>query len=439
MARRDESRFYAEMNAVLLQDDAGRPKGFVITTKDISERKRAEDELRRALAENEALLEAIPDLMFIINKEGTYVDFKRADPETLALPPDSIIGKNVRDTGFSPEAEKKIFDRIGEALRTAATTTVEYELETPRGRGVYEARFVKLNEDEVLTVVRDITERKDVEEELRLARDELERRVEERTAELERSNDDLRTFMYIVSHDMRAPLVNLRGFAGELRSSLADIRETVEAALPYLDEEKRAALSTRLRQDVPESLGFIEASVKRMGSFIDGVLKLSRLGRRELEFEALDMEALVRETMDTLRHQLERRGARFNVGPLPGVVADRTSMEQIAGNLLTNAVLYLDPARPGEILVTGGVGDGETVFQVRDNGRGLAPRDLKKIFEPFTRVDETCVPGEGMGLAYARALVGRHGGRVWCESELGVGTTFTFTVPLSLKEGGGHG
>jgi PAS domain S-box-containing protein len=438
MLRKDGSRFHAEMNAALLRDDAGRPKGFVTTTRDVTERKRGEDELRRALAKNEALLEAIPDLMFIINREGTYVDFKRAAPGALALEAESIIGKNVRDTGFSAEAESRILTRLEDTVRTGEPATVEYELDTPLGRGVYEARLVKLNDDEILSVVRDVTERRRAEEELWRAREELERRVEERTAELTRSNEDLRTFMYIVSHDMRAPLVNLKGFAGELRSSLAEVCAQVAEALPQLDHEKRAAVTAALGRDVPEALGFIETSVKRMDDFIGGVLKLSRLGRRELEYETLNMDALVRDTMDTLRHQLEQRRAKFAVGSLPEVEADRTAMEQIVGNLLTNAVLYLDPGRPGEITVTGAVEGGEAVFHVRDNGRGITARDAKKIFEPFARVGDGSVPGEGMGLAYVRSLVGRHGGRVWCESEPGVGTTFTFTVPLHLKGGGSY-
>jgi len=150
-----------------IKDAAGNVTNAVEVTLEITERKRAEEELRRTLAENEALLEAVPDLMFVIDKEGNYVDFKRAEADLFALPPESIVGKNIRDTGFSAADEKEIFARLEETLRSGKTTTAEYTLQTPRGAGAYEARMTKLNDEEVLAVVREITERKEAEEALR--------------------------------------------------------------------------------------------------------------------------------------------------------------------------------------------------------------------------------------------------------------------------------
>jgi PAS domain S-box-containing protein len=150
-----------------VQDEAGNVTSAVEVTLEITERKRAEEALRQTLAENEALLEAVPDLMFVIDKEGNYVDFKRAEADLFALPPESIVGKNVRDTGFSAADEKEIFARLEETLGTGETTTVEYTLQTPRGPGSYEARMTKLNDDKVLVVVREITEHKEAEEALR--------------------------------------------------------------------------------------------------------------------------------------------------------------------------------------------------------------------------------------------------------------------------------
>ena len=140
------------------------------------------------------------------------------------------------------------------------------------------------------------------------------------------------------------------------------------------------------------------------------------------------MLSLVQETVQTLTHQMAQRQARVTVDPLPTVIADRTAMEQIMGNLLANAVAYLKPGCPGEIVVTGERRADVTVFQVRDNGRGIATEDIPKVFEPFRRVGKQDVPGEGMGLAYVHMLVRRHGGEIRCHSTLGVGTTFTFTI-----------
>jgi signal transduction histidine kinase len=158
------------------------------------------------------------------------------------------------------------------------------------------------------------------------------------------------------------------------------------------------------------------------------------LNRGELKLEPIDMNTLVQATLQTLAHQIEGRQVSVTVGSLPTVVADRTSMEQIMGNLLNNVVIYLDPGRPGEIEVTAERDSDETTFRVRDNGCGIAEEDMDKVFAPFRRAGKQDVPGEGVGLAYVQTLVRRHGGRIWCESELGVGTTFTFTISNHLAK-----
>jgi signal transduction histidine kinase len=267
---------------------------------------------------------------------------------------------------------------------------------------------------------------------LQEANDQLELRVKERTADLQAANEELKTFAYIVSHDLRAPLVNIKGFAAELGYSLETVQTAAEAALSHLAPEQQQAVTLALQEDIPEALEFINASVSRMDSLISAILKLSRLGRRELCFEPVDMPALVQATLETLAHQIEQRQVKVTVGSLPPVVADKTSLEQIVGNILSNAVNYLEPGRPGEIELYGERNHHQTIFHIRDNGRGIAAADMNKIFDLFRRAGRQDVPGEGMGLAYVRALVRRHGGQIWCESELQVGTTFHFTISNHL-------
>jgi signal transduction histidine kinase len=263
----------------------------------------------------------------------------------------------------------------------------------------------------------------------------LEQRVAERTAEIQQRNEEIKQFAYIVSHDLRAPLVNLKGFSSELRSALDVIGPAMDTALSHLDEAQRSEVTLALEEDIPEALDFIASSVTRMDEFINAVLKLSRLGRRELQSEPLDMNALVEETLKTLTHQIEERGVRVTVGHLPEVVADRTSMEQIMGNLLNNAIIYLDPDRAGEIDIAAERGEKATTFRVRDNGRGISEEDMSKVFAPFRRAGKQDVSGEGMGLSHVQTLVRRHGGRIWFESEPGVGTTFIFTLSNHLEKG----
>jgi len=254
----------------------------------------------------------------------------------------------------------------------------------------------------IQATVRDITERKRAEEQL-----------QRYAVELEQANEEIKQFAYIVSHDLRSPLVNLKGFSSELRFALDEIQSAMSTALPHLDEEQRQTLTFALEEDAPEALSFIDSSATRMDDFISALLKLSRLGLRELHLEPVDMEAVLQET---LAHQIEEHQGKVTVGPLPEVVADRTSMEQIVGNLLGNAVKYLDPDRPAELEITAERGLDETTFRIRDNGRGIAEDDMDKVFAPFRRVGRQDAPGEGMGLPYVQTLVRRHGGRIWCES-----------------------
>lgn len=270
--------------------------------------------------------------------------------------------------------------------------------------------------------------------ELRQRVGELEATLQRRENELRELREEFRVFTYAVSHDLRSPLINLKGFSAELRSALDAMRSVTEPLLTQMDEADRSAATTVIDQAVPEALGFIESAVADIDQFVSAILKLSRLSRRELRFELVDVEAIVREALGSLVDWVERHRVKVTVGKLPQVVADRLAVEEIVGSVLANAAMYLDADRPGEIEITAERRSGETVFYVRDNGRGIAATDMNKVFAPFRRAGKRNVPGEGMGLVYAQALLRRHRGRIWCESELGAGTTFGFTISDSCRE-----
>jgi PAS domain S-box-containing protein len=240
-------------------------------------------------------------------------------------------------------------------------------------------------------------------------------------ADLRESNEEIQRYAYIVSHDLRAPLVNVMGFTSELEATRVEIRDA-------LDGHPQAE---RLDADLGEALGFIKAAVNRMEGLIAAILKLSREGRRQFTLETLDMTALVRSVADAQRHQAEAAGATVTIADdLPSIVADRLAVEQVFGNLLDNAVKYLDAARPGRITVTArSAGTRGICFSVADNGRGIAERDHARVFELFRRSGAQDRPGEGIGLAHVKALVRSFGGRIEVRSQLGAGTTFDVTLP----------
>jgi signal transduction histidine kinase len=168
---------------------------------------------------------------------------------------------------------------------------------------------------------------------------------------------------------------------------------------------------------------------------LNGILKLSRLGVQDLKQEKVDTAELVGTVLGYLAHQLEERDTVVTIGKLPKVVADRAAMEQIFGNLIDNAVKFLSAGRIGRIDIEAETTHEAVVFHVRDNGRGIAAADLEKIFEIFRRSGRQDIPGEGVGLAYVKTLVRRLGGRIWCESAPGEGSTFSFMIPSSSVKG----
>lgn len=268
----------------------------------------------------------------------------------------------------------------------------------------------------------------------------LEQRVAERTTALrqyavalQQRAEENRQFAYVVSHDLRAPLVNLKGFAAELQAALDEVQPVLTAMLPQFSSEQQQPVQTLLEEEVPESLKFIDAAVTQMDRLISALLKLSRIERRELHPELIDMSALVTATVQKLAEPIARCQAQVTVTDLPEIVADRTAMEEMMQHVLSNAVLYLDPARPGQITVSG-ERDGEiTTLRVQDNGRGIAAEDFEKLFAPFRRIGKSGVPGEGMGMTYVQALARQHGGQVRCESAVGVGTTIVIMLPTSVQ------
>ena len=268
---------------------------------------------------------------------------------------------------------------------------------------------------------------------LRDANANLENAVDERTADLRRANDEIQRFAYIISHDLRAPLVNIMGFTAELEGATRMLGNYVETAHARSADVPEPVLLAA-REDLPEATSFIRSSAQKMDRLINAILRLAREGRRSLNPEPLRMTALVKTVTDSLEHRLGERGATIVVEePLPDLVNDRVALEQLFSNLLENAVKYLDPGRPGRIVVRAKAHGERIVFDVIDNGRGIDPRDHQRIFDLFRRSGAQDQAGEGIGLAHARALAYRLGGTISCTSTLGEGATFSLNLPVAYQ------
>ena len=253
---------------------------------------------------------------------------------------------------------------------------------------------------------------------LAAANGRLEQRVAERTADLQESNAEIQRFAYIVSHDLRAPLVNIMGFTSELERLRADI---------FADA---ATCPSPARGDFDEAIGFIRSSIDKMDRLIKAILLLARQGNRAFAPEPVDMEAMMRSIADGVAHRAQSAEAAVTIGPMPSLVIDRIAVEQVFSNLVDNAVKYLRAGVPGAVDVTAEVLNGRATFRVTDNGRGIDPRDHGRVFELFRRSGPQDRPGDGIGLAHVKTLVRQLGGTIALSSHPGHGSTFAVNLPL---------
>jgi signal transduction histidine kinase len=266
---------------------------------------------------------------------------------------------------------------------------------------------------------------------LRALNEDLEGAVQVRTTDLRRANDEIQRFAYIVSHDLRSPLVNVMGFTAELEAATREINKLIERVETDAPALVTADARLAAREDLPEAIGFIRTSTAKMDRLINAILRLSREGRRPITPEPIDMDALAQGVADTLKHRSDELGATVTLArPLPAITSDRLAVEQVLSNIVENALKYLQPGRPGVIALSGTVGAGRAIFTVADNGRGIDPRDHDRIFDLFRRSGVQDQPGEGIGLAHTRALAYRLGGTISVESALGQGASFHVNLPL---------
>jgi signal transduction histidine kinase len=270
--------------------------------------------------------------------------------------------------------------------------------------------------------------------EVKAANEALEERVAERTADLARANEEVQRFAYIVTHDLRAPLVNIMGFTSELEASLEEIRAYMEKVEPGEDQAETTA-RLAATTDLPEAIGFIRASTRKMDGLINAILKISRDGRRAVKPETVKLADLLGTAVGAVQHQVAERDGEIVVSQdLPTIVSDRLALEQVFGNLLDNAVKYAVPDRPLDIRIEAHQAPGGRVhIDVSDNGRGIADTDLERVFELFRRSGEQNQAGEGIGLAHVRTLVRNLGGDITATSRLGAGSTFRVTLPTDVR------
>ncbi len=269
-------------------------------------------------------------------------------------------------------------------------------------------------------------------QEQRAAAEILEQRVKERTAELEEKKNEMEKFLYVATHDLRTPLVNIQGYSGMLGKYLKELQSALAQAA--LSEELKKKTVELMAESMPEALGYITGGTLKMNQLINALLKVARVGRLIMCPKPLDMTAVIKSVTDTFAFELERTGAALTVEQLPSCTADAVAISQVFANLISNAVKYRDPDRELQITVTGRLKDPATaLYTVANNGFSIPATDLPKIWDLFyssSSQNATGEKGEGIGLTVAKRIISLSGGNIYAESKEGAGAVFFIELPV---------
>ncbi len=366
---------------------------------EIGVRLQVEEALRQSQARNQALLNAIPDLMFRLNHQGIFIDFLGKSNELLMMS-ESIIGATIYQSQLPLELIETIMEAINNALDTRRLQTLEYALPMPNGILHYEARIVASAKDEVVAIVRNITERKETEE----VRQALEREQELRKLQL--------NFFSMASHEFRTPLSTILASAQILKYY------THESS-----EEKRH-----------RSINRIETTAKNMTQLLNDILTINRaeIGKLDINISSINLNHFC---SDLIEEMHLNAGSKYKITftsqcDYPTVCLDEKLLRSVLINLLSNAIKYSPDG--GEIHLGLTCTEHTAIFQIQDHGIGIPLDDQKHLFEVFHRGTNIAnIPGVGLGLTVVKKCLDLQGGKISVKSEVGVGTTFTVTIPVS--------
>lgn len=375
--------------------DFGNKPAILSLFLDITDQKLAQDALFRNESRMRAMFDAIPDMLFELNRDGTILQFVPSAQFEPLVPPAEFLGKKVGEV--VPSVAEQTTFAIARALESGQVNAFEYQLTQGEEVKIFEARIAAVDAETVIAMIRDVSLIKWISAE----REKL-------IAELEAKNAELERFVYTVSHDLKSPLVTIVGFLG------------------YLEEDIRRGNMEDLRKDVER----IYLAAYKMQDLLKDLLELSRIGRTMNPPQTISFEELVKEALELTEGRLQEHGVRASIQPnLPTIRGDHKRLLELTQNLIDNAAKYMgDQAEPKIEIGHDGYENEKPILFVRDNGMGIAPEYFERIFGLFNKLNPNS-EGTGVGLALARRIVEFHGGRLWVESELGKGSTFYFTLP----------
>jgi PAS domain S-box-containing protein len=417
--RKDGSIFYGQYR-VSYFDSSDPSKGIILSLIDITERKRAEEHIG-LLAE---MLDKAPNSIIIHDYAGRIIYANQKTFEMHGYSKDEFMVLRLEEIDTA-ESRKDISTRIEEVI---AKGEISFEVYHNRKDGtafpmlIYLKKIEWAGEPALLSIGTDIRDRKASEHE----RERLLRNVSAK-------NEELESIIYVSSHDLRSPLINIQGYSSELVcicSEMVDI--LTDERIPADIKDK---LSKMLNEEIPGSVDYIISSATKMGILLQGLLRLCRLGRAALTIVEIDVNSMFVDIRAAMQYQIAKAGIKLEVDELPRCFGDAGQVNQVFTNLVDNAIKYRDRDRVGIIHVSGHTKGKMSIYCVEDNGVGISMAYKKKVFEIFHRLNpESAVKGEGLGLTIVQRIVERHNGKVWFESKLGRGSRFFVSLPNKRPE-----
>lgn len=382
------------------------PEGIFILSIDITERKKAEEKLKASEEQFRNSMDNMLEGVQIIDFDWRYIYVNNSMAKHGKYTKEELIGSTVmeRYPGIEKTEIYKVYQRC---FNERVAIHLENEFIFPDGDVAwFELSFLPVPEGIFILSI-DITERKKAEDRIKKMNIELEKRVQKRTAELKKANEELEAFSYSVSHDLRAPLRAIVGFSA------------------ILEEE----YSSKLDDEAKRITGVIRSNTVKMGSLIDDLLTFSRMGRHELVKNNVNSSAMVKEIINGMQSNDTTR-VEWVIHPMKDILADVNMIRQVWINLISNAVKYSGNSPHPKIQLGSFEHENKTVFFIEDNGVGFDQKYENKLFKVFQRLhgsDE--FEGTGIGLAIVEKIIAKHGGTVWAEAELNKGASFYFSLP----------
>lgn len=364
-------------------------------------------ELQKSELKFRSLVEQASDGIFISDANGKYTDVNSSACNLLGYTREELLALTLAD--LLTEEELKRRPAQFDELRAGKTVISERRMRRKDGTFVdTEISSKMLLDGGFQGIVRDITERKKAAEALVHLNETLEHKVADRTRLLEEANNELEAFSYSVSHDLRAPLRSIHGYAKMLEDESID----------------------QLDKNGKRLLGIVQESARKMGLLIDDLLAFSKLGRKEVQKSSIDMTALTESVVAEMSRNTQHR-AEIRIGKLHPAMADSALLKQVMVNLLSNAVKYSSQVEKPVVEIGSVIADGEIIYSVRDNGTGFDMLYAHKLFGVFQRLHTTAeFEGTGVGLAIVKRIISKHGGHVRAEAAPGKGATFYFSLPV---------